>query len=205
MLRLFYLEEYASCKIAYLPDRQWLHCSALSQTDCHSPVLLEPQSPKLIMSGSANIWWGAAKLSAECWAPSELHLSFQAFCFTVCRRLTVILQSMSAGCRGFFFAGSASSSWWNQVGPLTCCSQDLTRGSYQSTLQRHRSHKLLWIIDAALIERRHCSACIFIWRLSQFKLTFMQPRRVSELQNAHVRDLLFLIWTVIDWSKAPWS
>lgn len=38
-----------------------------------------------------------------------------------------------------FCPGSASSSGWNQVDPLTCSSQDSTRGSYQSTLQRHRS------------------------------------------------------------------
>lgn len=74
-------------------------------------------------------------------------------------------------CRADFCPGSASSSGWNQVDPLTCSNQDSTRGSYQSTLQRHRSLEQLWIIDATLTEGGLC----FWFYMKDGALLLMHP------------------------------
>lgn len=103
-------------------------------------------------------------------------------------------QSVSVGCGAEFCAGSASSSGWNPVGPLTCWSQDSTGGSYQSTLQKHRSQEqhggqeLSWIFDAALIERRLCFPFLFYMNywLLQLSLTLTQPAAVK-LQKGCVK------------------
>lgn len=83
----------------------------------------------------------------------------------LCSVLTCFLWSYgaSAGWSAGFYAGSACSSGWNQVDPLTCSNWDRL-GARISPHYRdidHSQQGQLWIIDALLLERSLRAACIF--------------------------------------------
>lgn len=115
----------------------------------------------------------------------NVYQSWNTSCCCTCV-LPVILMSLCARCSLDFYPGSASSSEWNPVGPLTCGSEDATRGACIGPHYRDIDpcrQEQFWIIYAAASEWRLCSACIFIWRLQH--LFFMQQRGVK-IQNACV-------------------